>query len=256
VRILSGCLGGLILAVPLAAGGIGVDPALASRVTPQPASGQQAIARAMQFAAKNAKIALWAPDAADIHAPDLRGRKLSAEVSSTAGQYSVTLIATVKAYPLNSPALSLPPNTGLAQLVGSFGGESYRSARVAARHLESRILFPVPKARFLIKALAPHIAAKVWTIGPRLQLIEWHQKGWLMQVSQSPDVAFCHVLVREIAAARLPVSHGVMAVDVAGDGEHTVLVWRVGRVDYTVYANFLAATAVHMAASMHPVAGT
>ena len=255
MRILSGCLGALILAVPLAAGG-GVGPALASRVTPKPASGQQAIAQAMQFAAKKTKIALWAPDAADIHAPDLRERKLSVEVSSTAGQYGVTLIATVKAYPVNSPALSLPPNTGLAQLVGSFGGESYRSARVAARHLKSRFLFPVPKARFLSQALAPHIAAKVWTIGPRLQLIEWHQKGWLMQASQSPDVAFCRVLMREIAAARFPVSHGVMAVDVAGDGEHTVLAWHVGRVNYTVYANFLAATAVHMAASMHPVGGT
>ena len=224
----------------------------------KPASGQAAIADALGSVARTTTVPLWGPQARAIHAPDLRGHHvLSAETMSTRNQYAVSFIATVKPYPVNSPLLKLPPNTGLAQLVGDFSGQRYRSV-VAAQGALTNLHPPAsPPHRMEITTT---IQADEWT---QEGLAVWHQDGWLVEmnglaassVTQGIYEQIAQKMVHRLSHTALPANHGIIIVDVAGDGEHTLVSWRVGRIVYRTSSEFLPSTAIGMAASMRPISG-
>ena len=219
-------------------------------------SGQAAIADALAIVARTTTIPLWGPQASAIHAPDLHGHHvLSAETVSTRNQYAVSFIATVKPYPVNSPLLKLPPNTGLAQLVGDFSGQRYRSV-VAAQGALTDVNPPAsPPHRMEI---TPTIQADEWT---QEGLVVWHQDGWLVEMNGLAASSVTQVIYEQIAQkmvhrlshTALPAKHGIIIVDVAGDGEHTLVSWRLGRLVYRTSSGFLPSTAIGMAASMRPI---
>lgn len=221
----------------------------------KPASGQAAIADALGIVARTTTVPLWGPQARAIHAPDLRGHHvLSAETMSTRNQYAVSFIATVKPYPVNSALLKLPPNTGLAQLVGDFSGQRYRSV-VAAQGALTDVHPPAsPPHRMEI---TPTIQADEWT---QAGLVVWHQDGWLVEmnglaassVTQRIYAQIAQKMVHRLSHTALPAKHGIIIVDVAGDGEHTLVSWRLGRLVYRTFSEFLPSTAIGMAASMRP----
>ena len=221
----------------------------------KPASGQAAIDQALGVVAKTTTVPLWAPEASAIHAPGLKGY-LSASTTSAANQYSVTLTATARAYPVNDPKIQ--STTGLGQLIGIFGGQRYESAAAAQGALYTRNVLPLPVALPSQVALTPKITADEWRqrtgIIPQ-GIIEWHQDGWTVQMNQTLDVKLARILANQLTRTALPAKHGVIAVGVAGDGAHTTVSWRLGPVVYQTFSEYLPSTAVGMAASLHPVSG-
>lgn len=219
----------------------------------KPTSGQAAIDQALGAVAKTTTVPLWAPEASAIHAPGLKGY-LSASTTSAANQYSVTLTATARAYPVNDPKIQ--STTGLAQLIGIFGGQRYGSAAAAHSALYTGDYEHRPSSPPSHVALTTKIVADEWKqrtgIIPQ-GLIEWHQDGWTIQMNQTLDITLARSLANQLAHTALPARTGVIAVGVAGDGAHTTVSWRLGPVVYQTFSEYLPGTAVGMAASLHPV---
>ncbi len=219
----------------------------------KPAFGQAAVDQALRIVAQTTTVPLWAPKVSAIHAPGLRGY-LSASTTGAANQYAVTLTATTRAYPVNDPKIQ--STTGLGQLIGTFGGQRFGSAAAAQAVLYTRNVLRLPAALPSQVVLTPKITADEWRqrTGMISQgIIEWHQDGWTVQMNQTLDVKVARSLANQLDRTALPAKHGIIAVGVAGDGAHTTVSWRLGRVVYETFSEYEPGTAVGMAASMDPV---
>ncbi|MCY0878412.1 MAG: hypothetical protein OWU84_05700 [Firmicutes bacterium] len=226
----------------------------ASTAYSTPASGANAIREALAIVAKTTTVPLEAPYPSTIRAPGFKGY-LSASTMATTNRYAVILTETDKAYPVNDPAIQR--TTGLAQQIGIFSGQRYRSAVAAQAALYTGNYQPPPASRPRHIRLLPAVTADEWrqrnaTIP--MGIMEWHQHGWTVQINQLLDSSLARTLARRLAHTRLPANHGVIAVENAGDGAHTIVCWRSGRVDYQTFSESLPQTAIDMAASMHLIA--
>ena len=131
-------------------------------------------------------------------------------------------------------------------------GQRYRSV-VAAQGALTNLHSPAsPPHRMEITTT---IQADEWT---QAGLVVWHQDGWLVEmngmaassVTQGIYAQIAQKMVHRLSHTALPAKHGIIIVDVAGDGEHTLVSWRLGRLVYRTFSEFLPNTAIGMAASM------
>ncbi|MCL8208502.1 MAG: hypothetical protein K6V97_10595 [Actinomycetia bacterium] len=207
--------------------------------------------------ARTTRVPLWGP----LGLPDrsAQGEYLAVRTAATATAYEVDLQWADAPLPVNSPQLWQPPNTGLANVLGSFGGHAYprlSAAQAALTQLMGYYWQNPPPVRLHTVVLAAGVAARVWTQSQgRVGLVRWQEDGWRCEVSQVPDLALARTLAGYIAAHPLPAASGVLAVAEAGDGEHTQLAWRrYGTVVYTAGNYHDAVAAVAMAEAMRPYA--
>ena len=168
--------------------------------------------------------------------------------------YEVVIYLTQKPLPANSPAIERPPNGGLAQLLGGFGGQrlgSAAAARALLRKPAGGFVAP-PRAGVSARTLAPRITAETWLAGPPRAVVLWREDGWRLEVNQLPIsllLPYAKSLALYIAAHPLPAGPGTMLVMAAGDGDHAFLAWQRGRVVYTFWDYHSARGAVAMARS-------
>ena len=88
-------------------------------------------------------------------------------------------------------------------------------------------------------------------------MVEWGQDGWTFQVNQTADVSLARQVARYVSRHPLPTGHnGMVVVAHAGDGNHSYVAWRVGRVVSTASNYHHARSAVGMADSMAAVSTT
>ncbi|NMP24947.1 hypothetical protein [Sulfobacillus harzensis] len=220
----------------------------------QPLSGQAAIHAAMAFLAKKTAVPLWAPQATAIHSFVLTGHKLSVTASGSVDQYQVGLIATARSYPINSPHID-ESAFGINTVLGGFGGHRYASETAAQAALQSSAYQSPPTSPPSRIALTARLHADQWISHGHVDIIEWHQKGWLVQVNQLVTVQLAREVAQAMARTGLPAAHGVIVVGGATDGAGTSVAWRVGATDYRVFGRPDSADTIEMAGSMRAVLG-
>ncbi len=184
-------------------------------------------------------------------------------ISERPGQFSMTAVATPASYdvqvyrtkaslPLNSPKISEPPNTGLASDVGGYSGRKFRSVALAkAGLITSTGFFARPPRSGLQKvSLGLGITGQAWTASAGDAVLLWNQGGWTLEVNSEPLVMlapYARGLVEYLHRHPLPNYHGIVAIQDAGDGEHTLVCWRRGNDVYTVGDYHVARDAFAMA---------
>lgn len=192
------------------------------------------------------------------YSPKGRG-DLGAQAKSGANSYEVNLQWANHPLPVNSPALSQPPNTGEAMFFGSFGGIKYASNQVAMAHL-----YTVAKGD-IAPAYLPfpvNIHPKQVDLGYGVQglafavpnpMVVWNIGGWRLEVTDAnlaEDIREAKKLVTYIHSNLLPETYGVFGVNIAGDGNHTSVKWVYGNVVYSCSDDHSAMQAVKMLISM------
>lgn len=141
------------------------------------------ITRAMAHVTKT-KFALMAPTLPDYSPKSRVPLSMGAVVQSSADSYSVNLQWAHSQLPINSPSLSMPPNTGDAGIIGSFGATQYPSAKTALAHLNIQQMNP---------HLSPPTNSKNTTVdlGHGIQglsyssfpgMVIWHQGDWTLEM--------------------------------------------------------------------------
>jgi hypothetical protein len=165
--------------------------------------------------------------------------------------YEVNLQWTATPLSVDSPMLAEPPNTGLAEFLGSFGGAAYasgREARAALRRDNSYASSP-PRGASARVVLGVRIVGRGW---PAAGVVVWRQGGWLCQVEGIYDLPLARALAVALRRSPLAARTGVLAVDNAGDGEHSAIDWVNGRMVYQVIDYHSARAALAIARSMAP----
>ncbi len=209
-----------------------------------------AVRPALAAVAERAHLPILAPTSIAA-SPRLR---VSVTCRAAARSYDVGIYLTTESLPPNSPAIEKPPNGGLADLVGSFGGERYGSEDAARTALGRPVRgFMAPAGASLRgEWLQPRAAAEAWTVGPGIAAALWRQDGWQVEVVGLPMsliVPYARSLAAYLASHPLPAGPGAMLVVAAGDGDHTSLYWQRGRDVYRLGDYHSARAAVAMARS-------
>lgn len=211
----------------------------------------------------DSKVPLMAPTE-PTYAPHANSQwpYMGAEVSSSATSYSVDLQWANKELPTDSPKLSQPPNTGLGQVVGSFGGTLFSSHSIALNQLYRN---KTSMGDIAPSYIAPPKNVKEKPVylghgieGEALQvqddpILEWHEGDWTLQVTDMPthdEIPTAKRIVTYLNSHLLPETHGVFGVNLAGDGEHTSAEWVYGNEVYSCSDYHYALQAAEMAVSM------
>lgn len=163
--------------------------------------------------------------------------------------YHVHLQLTETPLSVNNPAINDPLNTAMANNFGGFGVTQYpRSGTV----------------KMAVAKLA--YSPKAGTIGSRINLgsgvtgqvfgesgiVRWAKGHWtfdVMGVSRI-DQSEARKIVEYLAGQRFPATDGVMTVQAAGDGNHTVIEFQAGDILYQVSDYHSAIGAIEMAMGM------
>lgn len=186
---------------------------------------------------------------------------MCAQVQSSSNTYSVSLQWVNRPAAINSPALSQPLNTGLAQVIGSYGGAEYSSHKSALRHLiQTRTgdiapvyISPPKNAKVTNVYLGHGIEGQAYSGGQYDSIVEWHEGTWTLQVADTVtqyELPVAKQLVAYLNTYLLPETHGYFCVNLAGDGEHTSADWTYGDMIYSCSDYHSALQAVKMAVSM------
>ncbi|MCI0184408.1 hypothetical protein MM817_02705 [Acidibacillus sp. S0AB] len=211
------------------------------------------ITRAMAHVTKT-KFALMAPTLPDYSPKSRVPLSMGAVVQSSADSYSVNLQWAHSQLPINSPSLSMPPNTGDAGIIGSFGATQYPSAKTALAHLNIQQMNP---------HLSPPTNSKNTTVdlGHGIQglsyssfpgMVIWHQGDWTLEMRglALPPIQKAKEIVTYLHTHNLPPTNGVFIVVMAADGDHTSAQWVFGKVVYSCSDYHSALQAAKMAVSM------
>ena len=215
----------------------------------------EAFPTALRRALTDVRRTVAFPVMAPTYLPPGRPPYISVQEDATRWKYEVNLFRTAKELPLDSEAIGQPPNSGLANVLGGFGGAGYADRAQAAAELVRAAggFVAPPPGGGLPRALAGGITAEVWAIGPGLGAVLWHQDGWQIEVNQPPPAAlltYARALSSYLARHPLPRGPGTMVVMAAGDGDHTWLAFRRGRDVYSAWDYHSARGAAAMASSM------
>jgi hypothetical protein len=216
-----------------------------------PASGDAVVRQALTAVAGTTRVPLWGP----VGLPGRSGSwYLGASTQATKTTYTVYLQWADAPLAVGSPRLRQPPNTGLAQVLGAFGGRRYANptaARLALPRLAGYWQPPPPGSPRLV-FLTARVRAEVWSAAGGEGFVQWSQGGWQLQINGLGDVALAVRLAQYLARHPLPAARGLLAVEDAGDGEHTQLAWQRGAIDYFAGNYHQALAAVQMAEAMEP----
>ncbi len=212
------------------------------------------ITRAMAHVTKT-KFALMAPTLPD-YSPQsgLPSLSMGAIVQSSADGYTVNLQWAHSQLPINSPALSMPPNTGDAGIIGAFGGTQYLSAKVALAQLNIQQmgshLSPPANSKSTKVDLGHGIQGLAYSSFPGM--VVWHQGDWTLEVRglALPPIQEAKEIVTYLHTHKLPPTNGVFIVEMAADGDHTSAQWVFGKVVYSCSDYHSALQAAKMAVSM------
>ncbi len=187
---------------------------------------------------------------------------VSAEATGLGGTYSVTLVATDKPVPVNSPQLAAVAAKQSSDL-GSFSTIPASSPAVAAEHVQSSQsngLAPCTGASTVATVPGARGASSCPT--PQGVALNWHSAQWLVQVGgvggAKAPLTTAAAVAGWLASHSLPAATGgVVSVSVpessqAGSTSSTEVMWYLGSDVYEVTALRDELAALDMAASMRP----
>ena len=219
------------------------------------------IKNAMKHVTKT-KMVLLAPTLPDYSPHETRENwYMGAFVQSSANNYLIGLQWTYRQLPINSPALSNPyyTNTGDAGIIGSFGGTQYPSTKAALtqlyrqqRGMASAYLSPPAKSKGATVDLGNGIQGLAYSSSFNPMVI-WHQAKWTLEVTDTAlpyDIQEAKKLVTYLHTHKLPPTKGVFGVNIAGDGDHTLAEWALGKVVYSCFDDHSGLEAAKMVVSM------
>lgn len=216
------------------------------------------ISEAMRFIQNRTQIQLMAPTLPIYH-PESNQWSIGALAQAGQTQYNVTLQWTKQPLPLNSPALQASLNAGLAQLIGGFGANQYKSDSAAVQQLyqsnpgdvaPAYIEPPAGSSQSLIHLGHGMVGTDYQQ--PDNSLIVWHEGKWTLQVEGTIPTAIsvAKELVNYFNQKLLPETRGTLAVNITGDGNHTAAEWVFGSTLYECWDYRSALEAAKMAVSM------
>ncbi|MFX4303350.1 hypothetical protein ACOJUR_13995 [Alicyclobacillus tolerans] len=183
---------------------------------------------------------------------------LGATTESNLHSYMVNLQWAHSQLPVNSPNLSMPPNTGDATIIGSFGGKQYSSSKAALEQLDiqqinSRLLPPANSKSGRIN-LGEGIQGMEYSISSgKVSWVIWHQNDWQLEVMGGftlPSISVAKEVATYLHKYNLPSKNGVFIVQMAADGNHTSALWVNGNVRYFCSDYHSALQAAKMLVSM------
>lgn len=176
---------------------------------------------------------------------------LTATTTGNGYSYTVNLHQTSHAYPVNSPSITAPQNTGLAQDVGSYGEQDFFTPSGPNKSLQSLIQPSSSSAQPV--NLGNGIVGTISGKQQGANLVTWHEGEWTLQVdegSAKSDLQLAENMVAYLHVALLPETRGVVSVINAGDGQHSTVEWASGDTLYTCTDYHFAQDALRMAVSM------
>lgn len=239
-----------------------------ARVSTQPAW-NPVVTQAMQYVKMRSDIPLVAPLFAGNGNGD-SGEYLAATALATADRYQVGLQLSTKPVGLNSPLLDTTLSTGLAGVIGGFGARQYPTSAQALQQVvvTSHTRTDPETTNYIAPAGQGFHASRIdlglgiWgTLYSQKYdvLLEWREGDWFFQVqdmSVSAARATAQPMVAYLHDYLLPETHGECIVDDAGDGQHTSLEYAVGNIVYSDWDYHYALSALRLAATMRPYAGS
>lgn len=187
---------------------------------------------------------------------------VSAEATGLGGTYSVTLVATDKPVPVNSPQLAAVAARQSSDL-GSFSTIPASSPAVAAEHVQgSQSSGLAPCAGPSSAATVPGATGATSCPTPQGVALNWHSAQWRVQVdgvggAKAPVTTAATVAGWLVSHSLPAATGGVVSVSVpesseAGSTTSTELMWYRGSDVYQVTALRDELAALDMAASMRP----
>ncbi|MFB5188727.1 hypothetical protein [Alicyclobacillus fastidiosus] len=206
------------------------------------------VRQAMQYVQKQQVTAPLMAPTEPVFSPDTP--YIGAQVSVDPGKnsYSVSLFATDRLLPINSPDLNTATYESADRIIGSFGAVTYPPSMSAkselylspAQSIAPAYIVP-PKATKSNVDLGNGVIGTEYTSGSSTTyspMVLWHEGDWTFEVwdgTMDEDVRLAKQDVAYLNTALLPETYGVFGENVAGDGEHTTVEWEYGN---TLYSDF------------------
>ena len=198
-------------------------------------------------------------------APNKIPSKLSAKTSYTQTSYKVSLYQYQSILPLNSPKIGSPPwCSGLAHYFGDFGGTQYSTSasadhwlRVINRH---RTQFCGAIANRSIKVGVSQGAQVTMTStggSTGYCMMTFDLNGWSVVIGGGATLNSLSAAKQEalriiglMGEVQMPQKHGVVVIQTAGDGDHTLVDWTYGSSLYSISSYHSANEAFSMVGSI------
>lgn len=163
--------------------------------------------------------------------------------------YQVHLQLTQTPLAVNNPAINDPLNTAMANNFGGFGVTQYKRS-AAAKMAVTKLVYS-PKSGSIAKRinLGNGVTGQVFSTA---SIVRWTNRHWTFEVvGVSPnDQSEARKIVQYLARQQFPATFGVMTVQAAGDGNHTVIEFQAGDILYQVSDYHSAIGAIEMAMAM------
>lgn len=205
------------------------------------------------------------PRPAGLEAPDVlppAPAAISAEATGLGGTYSVTLIATARPEPVNSPKVASAAADQASDL-GSFSSIPTSSPAVAAQHVQVSLSTDLAPCSGPASSVAVNQAGSVTSCTtPQGLALNWHAGPWTVQVQAvggtKPPTAAADAVATWLSSHHLPAATGgVISVSVpesaeAGSTTSAQVLWDQSNDVYEVTALHDEVQALDMAASMRP----
>lgn len=235
-------------------------PAPTSTTLAPPSSGFPPVVNQAMEALQPPPSGMQAPD----ELPATAGAVSAEATKGLDGSYSVTLVATPRQLPVNSPALG-SASANPRSLLGTFSTTPVASTAAATSYLETTAQQDLascsgPKATVSLTGTAATAcstssgAAISWALGPwKVQVLD---EGGSTEPTSQADVLASWLASHSLpAAAQGVVSVSLPASTAVGTSVTSEVIWYYGRDVYQVSAPGSVLAAVELAASMRPWPG-
>ena len=198
-------------------------------------------------------------------APNKIPSKMSAKTSYTRTSYKVSLYQCQSPLPLNSPKIGNPPwCSGLARYFGDFGGTKYSSSASARSWLKTienrRSQFCGTIANRSIEVSlnqGMHVVMTGTESTTGYCKATFDLNGWSVKIgggatlySMSSAKQESLQIIGFMREVHMPVKHGEVVIQTAGDGDHAFVDWTYGKSLYSISSYHSASEAFSMAGSI------
>ncbi len=203
------------------------------------------------------------PEEAPSQLPTSSAMANSADASATASSYAVSLYGCPSPLPLNGPGIGNGSCGDLADVYGTFSGQTYPDPAIANSAVGSILTNAAPTCPNAVTSKIPLSptgpAATLYSVGQEGCKATWALAGWsyvitgaFSSASGSSWEAVASQIASYTAANPLPGSTGVLSADIAPDGVHTSLFWSIGSGVFSATAYHGALPAMQLAEAMLP----
>lgn len=177
---------------------------------------------------------------------------LTSLTTSTSDEYRVAFHITLTQVGVDSPSITQPPNSGLAEYVGEYGATEFSNSKQASGAL-NQFTIKIPSLAVTESTNLGYGIQGRWFLYANTATLQWYEGKWICQVvggSKEQELQESKKIVAYLDKHLLPERPGVLLVMQAGDGNHTEIHWAIGHVMFSAGNYHQVLNAIKMAMSM------